>query len=436
MKARPLTVTLGAVWLVAFAAGLYGLTQRLLSGHEQANYGSYVPWGLWVAQYIYFVGLSAGAFLLSSLIFVFGLKRLEPIGKLALFTATITLCCALLVIWLDLGHPFRFWKVYVNAQPTSMMAWMVWLYTAYFLLVVTETWFALRADLVAWGRRPGLPGLIGRLLTFGSRDGSEGARERDHRVLRVLGTLGVPLAVAFHGGVGALFGVLGARPYWNTSLMPIMFLVGALASGGALLTFVVAYFWPDQKAPAYRDMVALLGKLTLGLLAFDLILEWSELSINLYASIPAHAEAFRSVLFGPFWWVFWIGHLALGAAVPIALLALFPNRPKVVGLAGLLIAATFIGVRLNIVVPGLIRPELVGLERAYTDLRLTFDYVPSQMEFLVGLFVVSFGVGLFFLGRWLLPLAASEPAVLPPGPNGHEAPLYQPIAKEPTYAAR
>ena len=436
MKARPLTITLGAVWLVAFAAGLYGLTQRLLSGHEQANYGSYVPWGLWVAQYIYFVGLSAGAFLLSSLIFVFGLKRLEPIGKLALFTATITLCCALLVIWLDLGHPFRFWKVYVNAQPTSMMAWMVWLYTAYFVLVLVETWFALRADLVAWGRTPGLPGLIGRVLALGSRDGSEAARDRDHRVLRVLGTLGVPLAVAFHGGVGALFGVLGARPYWNTSLLPIMFLVGALASGGALLTFVVVYFWPDQKAPSYREMVTLLGRMTLGLLAFDLILEWSELSINLYASIPAHADAFRTVLFGQFWWVFWIGHLVLGAALPIALLALFPRAPKIVGLAGLLIAASFITVRLNIVVPGLVHPELVGLERAYTDLRLTFAYVPSQMEFLVGLFVVAFGVGLFLLGRWLLPLTPAEAAIVPPGPDGHEPELNFPLVQEPTYAAR
>ncbi|MFN8523913.1 MAG: NrfD/PsrC family molybdoenzyme membrane anchor subunit [Chloroflexota bacterium] len=436
MNARPLTIALGAVWLAAFAAGTYGLGQRMLTGHEQANYGSYVPWGLWVAMYIYFVGLSAGAFLLSSLIYVFGLKRLEPIGKLALFTATITLCCALLVIWLDLGQPFRFWKVYANVQPTSMMAWMVWLYTAYFLLVLTETWFALRADLVVWGRRTGLAGWLGRTLTAGSRDMSSASRDRDRRVLQVLGTLGVPLAIAFHGGVGALFGVLGARPYWNTSLLPIMFLVGALASGGALLTFVVAYFWPEQKSAQYRDLVTLLGRMALGLLAFDLILEWSELSINLYASIPAHAEAFRTVLFGQFWWVFWIGHLALGAAVPILLLALFPRTPKIVGAAGLLIAATFITVRLNIVVPGLVHPELVGLERAYTDLRLTFAYIPSMMEFLVGLFVVAFGVGLFLLGRWLLPLTtddATSPLEPLPRVDGHLAP---PSPREPSLAAR
>ena len=232
------------------------------------------------------------------------------------------------MIWLDLGQPFRFWKVYFNAQPTSMMAWMVWLYTAYFVLVLVETWFALRADLVTWGRRPGLPGLVGRVLSFGSHDGSEAARERDRRVLRVLGTLGIPLAVAFHGGVGALFGVLGARPYWNTSLH-----ADPVPGRSARLGWRAAHvrrrlLLARSEGGEYRDMVTLLGRMTLGLLAFDLILEWSEISINLYASIPAHAEAFRTVLFGQFWWVFWIGHLALGAALPIALLVLLPPFAK------------------------------------------------------------------------------------------------------------
>lgn len=404
-------IALGAAWLVAFGAGLIGLANRALYGHELANYGSYVPWGLWVAQYIYFVGLSAGAFLLSSLIYVFGLKRLEPIGKLALFTALVTLVCALLVIWLDLGQPLRFWKVYWNAQPTSMMAWMVWLYTAYFLLVLAEMWVAIRADLVAGSRWSGPAGTVARVLSFGSRDTSMAALERDRRTLQVLGTLGVPLAIAFHGGVGALFGVVGARPYWNTSLLPIMFLVGALASGGALLTFTVAYFWPDRRSTQYRDMVTLLGRLTLGLLAFDVLLTWSELSINLYASIPAHADVFRMILFGQYWWVFWIGAVVLGTAVPILMLAFWPKTPKIVGAAGLMIATFFIAVRLNIVIPGLVRPELEGLERAFVDQRLTFTYFPSMTEFLVGIFVVSFGIALFFVGYWLLPITRSAAGV-------------------------
>jgi molybdopterin-containing oxidoreductase family membrane subunit len=144
--------------------------------------------------------------------------------------------------------------------------------------------------------------------------------------------------------------------------------------------------------------------MTVGLMAIDLLMEWAEFSINLYASIPAHADAFKAVLFGPFWWVFWFGHVLFGVAVPLAMLLIWPRRPKVVGAAGFLIASLFIAVRANIVIPGQVIPELAGLERAFTDQRLTFAYMPSTVELLVGVFVLAFGTAVFFIGTWLLPL--------------------------------
>ena len=46
--------------VILFAAGLVGWYDRLVYGHLNANYGTVVTWGLWVAAYIYFIGLSAG----------------------------------------------------------------------------------------------------------------------------------------------------------------------------------------------------------------------------------------------------------------------------------------------------------------------------------------------------------------------------------------
>lgn len=399
---------LWGAWAVAFALGLVGVCMRLFLGKEVVGYNSYIPWGLWVAMYIYFVGLSAGTFLLSTLVYVFGVKRLEPIGKLALFTALVTLLSALVTIWFDLGHMERFWKVYTSFAWKSMMAWMIWLYTAYFILLVLEIWFALRADLVTISRRIDRVGGLARLLTWGRTDVSASALAQDARMLKVLGTLGIPLAIAFHGGVGALFGVVGARPYWHSALYPILFLVSALASGGALLTFVTAFFWPERGSTDHRNLVIFLGQITLGIVALDLLLEWAEFSITLYASIPTHAEGFRLVLFGPYWWVFWLGHLVLGAVVPVAMLTLRGSSVPWVGLAALLLVGSFLAVRLNIVVPGLAVPELRGLELAYVDTRLHFDYFPSMVEWLVGLFSLSLGIGLFGLGLRTLPIA--EPA--------------------------
>ena len=401
-------VILALLWAIAFVAGVYGLVQRLTLGHQIANYGSYVPWGLWVAMYIYAVGLSAGAYLLSSAIYVAGIRRLESVGKLALFTAFVTLLSALLTIWLDLGHLERFWEVYTRPNAFSMMAWMVWLYTIFFVLVSIELWVALRADLVTLKSRDGFAGFVARLLSFGGGGDSEERRARDLRIVKLLATIGFPLAIAFSGGVGALFGVVGARPYWNSPLYPILFLVSALTSGGALLTFLVAAFWPERRSAEFRRLVGLLGRITLSLLVLDLLFEWAEISISLYASIPAEASAYRAMLFGPYWWAFWLIHIAIGAIVPVLALSLRPRSAGWVGLSGLLIAATFLAVRINIVLPGEVIPEIRGLEAAYQEAGLSFQYLPSTAEWLVGVFVVSVAVLLFTIGYTSLPLAGKS----------------------------
>ncbi len=393
-----------AIAIVAFLVGLVGLYQRLAFGHQVTNYGSYVPWGLWVAAYIYFIGLSAGAFLLSTLVYVFRVERLEKIGKLALWTALVTLVAAMFSIWLDLGHPERAWRLVLRTNFRSIMGWMIWFYTAYFLLLLVELWFAMRPDLVACKDEPGLKGALCRFLTFGQTDLSEATLARDRRILQVLGTIGVPLAIAFHGGVGALFGVVGARPYWHSGLTPIMFLVGALLSGGALLTFITAIWGPDRGTPEHRELVGYLGRITLGLLALDVLLEWAEYSIALWHAVPAEAASVRLVLFGPYWWVFWIVHLGLGVVVPFILLALNGRRPGLVATAGALIAITFLAVRVNIVVPGLAVEELRGLSRAFYGPGLTFDYFPSTAEWLFFIWVVGLAGLLFLIGYSLLPI--------------------------------
>ncbi len=394
--------------VVGFLVGLYGLYDRLAFGHQHAAYGSYIPWGLWVAGYIYMIGLSAGAFLLSTLVYVFRVKALKKVGKLALWTALATLLGALLLIWMDLGHPERAWELILRTNFRSIMGWMIWLYTAYFLLLVAELWFAMRGDLVACSDAPGFRGALCRFLTFGQRDISESALERDARTLRILGTIGVPLAVAFHGGVGALFGVVGARPYWHSGLTPVVFLVGALLSGGALLTFLAAIFGPNRGTPEHTELVTLLGRITLGLLLLDVLLEWAEYSIGLWYPHASEALSLKLVLFGPYWWVFWIVHLLLGVVLPLILLTWKGRSTGSVATAGALIAITFLSVRLNIVIPGLAVEEVKGLVDAFSGPGLSLDYFPSTTEWLFFFWAISLAALVFLLGYNLLPLTGTS----------------------------
>lgn len=402
MNASGLKRVFWVVGAVLFAAGFVGWYDRFTRGLLDVNFGSVVPWGLWEAGYIYFIGLSAGSFLISSLVYVFNIKRFEGIGRLAVFTAIVTLFLALLMVWAGLGHMPRVWHVLAYANFKSPMAVIIWLYSSYLLLLVAEFWLLLRHDLVDGAREPGVRGTVYRLLRLGSRDLSEAAAQRDRRIVRVLATIGVPLATMFHGGVGALFGVVAARPQWHSGMFPILFLLSALVSGGALLTLVTAIFQDGWRRN--RETVLALGQMVLGLLLLDVLFQISEMLIAFYGGIPGHIKGLKLMIGGPFWWVFWGWQLVLGTFVPLLLLAL-PTRkdPRWVSLAGLLIAAGFLGVRLNIVIPALAAEQIRGLSTAMASARMTTNYVPSLTEWLVTFGVVGLGLLLFGLGELLLP---------------------------------
>ncbi|MGC8514316.1 MAG: NrfD/PsrC family molybdoenzyme membrane anchor subunit [Acidimicrobiales bacterium] len=394
------------LWLVLLVVGIQGLYDRLAFGSRLTDLGSYYPWGLWVSSYIWFVGLSAGAFLLSTLVYVFGMRQLERIGSLALVVALVTLIMALLTIWFDIGHMSRFVEVYYRGNPHSAMAWMVWLYTAYFLLLVSETYFVVRGRLIGARDARGLPGITARLLTGRHEAGlseTEGESHRDQRIVRVLGAIGIPLAIAFHGGVGALFATPVARGVWHSSLYPILFLVGAFFSGGALLTAIVGFFWPNRD-DEWRRSMQMLGRITLGLLLLEALLDWADLSVPLWYGIGRDVGALHSMLYGGGWWVFWLLQVGLGLVVPAGLLLWGRKSPLAISLAGAVIAVTFIATRIDLVLPGFKTPELPNLQYSYHSGRLLYYYVPTWSEWELIAFMIAFGIALYVLLTRALPV--------------------------------
>jgi molybdopterin-containing oxidoreductase family membrane subunit len=198
-------------------------------------------------------------------------------------------------------------------------------------------------------------------------------------------------------------------------LFPIIFLVSALASGGALLTVVSAIFqegWRER-----RQVILDLGRIVLGFLLLDALLEFSDILIGTYGrpgapgGEPGYVASFQLALFGPYWYVFWIGQLAVGLVVPIAILATRLGRdPRLVTLACAAVVVGFIAVRLNIVIPAQSTEEIFGLARAVDDPRYRTDYFPSVFEWLVTFGIGGLGFILIGLGEVFLPLSRGLPA--------------------------
>ena len=376
------------VWIliIGFGAwGLPGILDRFANGHVNTAYGSYVPWGLWISAYIWLIGLSAGALMISVMTYVFNVEAVKRVGKMAFLVAIATLVGAMIAVGLDLGHPLRAFSLIFDPNLSSMMGWMAVLYSAYFVTLCVELYFAIKKEQV------------------------RGARQKSiKKILMVLGIWSIPLAFAFHGGVGGVFANVVAKPYWYGPMMPVVFLAGAFLSGGALFA-TIAYVWrPSQNKDEFLKMMIFLGKTTLALLILDEILELSEVYVGTFYSQFGEGHLWQQVLFGQYWYTFWIVHILIGVLVPLFLLTAKSKSPGAIALAGLLIAGSFLAVRLNIVIPGMLDPEIKGIAEAWVHSKLTFSYLPSIMEWQVLLFIVAVVMAVFMVGKKVLPIYQTE----------------------------
>jgi tetrathionate reductase subunit C len=227
-------------------------------------------WGPAVPQYFFFTGISAAAFLISSLTYGFGQERYRPVAGLALILALTVLMAAPLNLIADLGQPGRFYSLLFRIHLTSPMSWGVFLLSLYPLLIAVEILFAFRAGAVRRGRAAdGWQRQAYRLLALGSLEITPETEVRDHRVSRALALVGIPMALAVHGYTGFILYFAMGRELWNTPLMPVIFLVSAVVSGLGLMILLT---WLMARHPNGQPRWGLMESLGI-LLAWSILLD-------------------------------------------------------------------------------------------------------------------------------------------------------------------
>lgn len=397
-----------AIAVAGLAVGAFGLVDRLLNGLNPVAFGSVVPWGLWVSLYLLFLGLSAGAFLVTTLAYALGRKEFEAAAPLAAFTVLLSLLCEAQFILLDLGSMSRaFYRFFLSPNFSSLMFWMFVLFAAMFALYLVKTCLLIRGRAVALAadEEKKLRGLY-RFLSFGKTSYDEAARQADQRLVRRLSWISLPVGLLFYWTNGAFFAVVTGRPLWNSGLTPVLFVTAALLSGGALLALLVLVLRGED---AWGREIGLgLGRTVLFLLAIFLGLELTQIVAGYAGGRADAAFVLDRVLAGSGWWRFWLVHICLGGVAPLVLLWNSAAKPKSVAWACLLIVAGFVAVRYNFVVPELAATRLEGLESAFIHFRLSADYAPNLNEWLVSIWVVSTGLLAFALGTRFLPVTEPQ----------------------------
>ena len=228
----------------------------------------YVYWSIQIVMYPYMTGLVAGAFVLSSLYHVFGVEKLKKIARFALVFSFALLPVAMMPLLLHLMQPLRGIHVLMTPHFTSAISAFGIVFMTYACIVAAEIWFVYREFIVDSVQRltakaerstyDSLLLLIYRVISLGAMDKSKEALDADHKAVKFLAALGIPVACFLHGYAGFIFGSVKANALWMTPLMPVIFICSAVVSGIALCILSYYLFMELRKWAAKRGKNALL----------------------------------------------------------------------------------------------------------------------------------------------------------------------------------
>ncbi len=340
----------------------------------------YIYWSIQIVMYPFMTGLVAGAFVLSSLYHVFGIKPLRDIARFALVFSFALLPGALVPLMLHLQNPFRGINVLMTPHFTSAIAAFGIVFTTYFMIVASELWFIYRRHFVEQSLllrdkprrtlRVRAGSVIYTVLTLGAFDTSEKALQTDKKATKVLAALGIPVALFLHGYAGFIFGSVKANALWMTPLMPVIFIVSAVVSGIAfcMLTYIlvmeVRKLLAGRRSRAAKPregraeiagaevgVIRITAKYLVGFLVLAMGLELLDLVFRRYTAVKSW-DVLASAVYGREFKQVFLLQYGLGSLVPL-ILFLIPRltvRRATVGVA-LVLFGIFM-MRWNVVIGG------------------------------------------------------------------------------------
>ena len=340
----------------------------------------YIYWTIQIVMYPFMTGLVAGAFVLSSLYHVFGVKQLKEIARFSLVFSFALLPVAMMPLLLHLQFPFRGIEVMMTPHFTSAIAAFGIVFTTYGMIVAAELWFVYRRYFVETAME--LRQVSGRsfiqqirymlyaVLTLGAWDISEHSLEKDERAVKLLAGIGIPVACFLHGYAGFIFGSVKANALWMTPLMPVIFICSAVVSGIALciITFIVTmeirkalYAWKRRNNPrlpsidelksAEVQVVTMTSRYLVMFLILAITLELLDLIFRGYTAVKSW-DILRSVIYGKDFINIFVIQYGMGNLVPF-ILFLLPRLTIRRAVAGtLLVLLGVFMMRWNVVIGG------------------------------------------------------------------------------------
>jgi molybdopterin-containing oxidoreductase family membrane subunit len=230
-----------------------------------------VVWGLYIAQFIFCVGLGASAVVV---VLPYYLHDWKAFGKTTMMGEILGMCSvimAMLFILASMGQPQRVLNVLLYPHPNSLIFWDILVLNGYVLLnaVITVT--------LLGAKHEGVP---------------------PPKWIKPVIMLSIPWAISIHVVTAFLFSGLAGRSFWLTPILAPRFLVSAFSSGPALLIILILTLRRLGVFDAGLEAVKKLALIVTYCMLINVFFVLMEVFTIFYSQIPGHTEHFEYLFFG------------------------------------------------------------------------------------------------------------------------------------------
>lgn len=358
------------------AWGIYAYSGQLRQGLIVTGQRDRISWGLYIALFVFFIGISHAGTLISAILRATKAGWRTPITRMAEFITVVALMIGALFPVIDLGRPDRILNVFAFGRWQSPIIWDIISISTYLTGSIIYLYLPLIPDFALCRDRLGPQAprwrrWFYRLVSLGW-SGQPSQKQYLGIALGMMMVIIIPVAVSVHTVVSWIFAMTLREP-WNNPMFGIYFVAGAIFSGIAALILLMAvlrkiFHLEEYITPRhFINLGYMLGAFT-GIMIYFNASEYITTGYKMAGEEAFHFQQLFAGKLAPFYWAY-----ALGGLVLPGLLILFPWTRT---LKGVLVAAALalIGMwieRYFIVVGGL-RVPLMPYEPA--------SYSPTWVE--------------------------------------------------------
>ena len=318
-----------AMFALMFGIMLFGFGCEAYQYNEGLGVGNFNNpnmWQLYVATFIFWIGMSHSGTLLSAILHIIHAEWRRPLYRFAEAMTVFSLLTAFIFIFVHVGRP---WELYYGIPyPNERMLWPSWqspliwdamAILTYFLSSILFLYIGCIPDFAIC--RDNTTGWRARFYAGLALDWTGTDRQwRNFRMTYLtVACFLIPLAVSVHSIVATDFAV-SQQPGWHITSFPPYFVAGALYSGcAAIITLFIILrhvfnFQEYLTLPILRKTVRL---------TFAIAMVWTYLNCVEFASVwYSPDQAPKAVLiqkatgqYAAFWWAM----IFCGSVVPFAL---------------------------------------------------------------------------------------------------------------------